>query len=51
MKVWKMCITVCWFVVALTVPAGNSLYAREVVHLTLDTAVDIAMGSSYRIKQ
>ena len=51
MKLWKRCITACWFIIVLTATAGNSTYAREIIHLTLDTAVDIAMGGSYRIKQ
>jgi len=51
MKLWKRCITACWFIIVLTATAGNSTYAREIINLTLDTAVDIAMVGSYRIKQ
>ena len=34
----------------LFLQAGSSLHAREIVHLTLESAVDIAMENSYRIK-
>ena len=51
MILWKKCIATCWFVMVLTISAGNSPYAREIINLTLDNAVDIAMESSYRIKQ
>ena len=51
MKLWKKCIKACWFVIVLTALSGNPTYAREIINLTLDTAVDIAMVGSYRIKQ
>jgi len=34
----------------LFLQAGSSLHAREIVYLTLESAVDIAMENSYRIK-
>ena len=46
----KVSIIVLISFAGLFLQVGNSLHAREIVHLTLESAVDIAMENSYRIK-
>ena len=49
---WKKIAATCGFIAMVLYLNGNTpLHARESIHLTLDSAVNIAMGSSYRIKQ
>ncbi len=51
----RMCRAVAAAIVlallALEGPGARPANAQQTVQLTLDSAVDIAMGSSYRIKQ
>ena len=49
MKKFTVCLGL--LVIGAQPRAGSPLYAQEVIGLTLDSAVDIAMGRSYRIKQ
>lgn len=46
----KILIISLIFIVGLFWQTGSPLHARETVHLTLDSVVDIAMKNSYRIK-
>ncbi|MBN2288203.1 MAG: TolC family protein [Candidatus Glassbacteria bacterium] len=49
---WKKSAVFVWLMaVSLQVSGEKPLFAREQVLLTLDSAVNIAMGRSYRIKQ
>ncbi|MEA2062249.1 MAG: TolC family protein [Gemmatimonadota bacterium] len=48
---WKKCSLICGLVVMGLNAASQPLQAHQHVRLTLDSAVEIAMGSSYRIKQ
>ena len=49
---WKKIAAACGLIAMVLYLNGNTpLHAQESIHLTLESAVNIAMGSSYRIKQ
>jgi len=52
MKGWKKYAALCGFIViVLNIQGSQSLNAQELINLTLESAVDIAMENSYRVKQ